>query len=305
MVNSVIMADNEDASYITNITDLKAKLDNIWQPINSSVSLVEKSSLHNFFYANPYAIQPRTILTFDKEDWQSIEQKLPKEYHSRFEDLLKRYFDDDRTRVRYCDAVAFLSGLVSSNTTWAKPCILKYINLLDEKAQNKKHDRDNIATAMNITSLVLGLVSSATTLYGYCASSAPAVVKYVGLGLMLFFAVMTSVIRMANIINRAYAQDEQEELKKTTKAKDNVWMCASGLLKPKPPLKTLEASPVMPEKKQVNEKNGQLPAGPNKAEMPPVGGNGQLNTPNEIPRPLNNRNNPLISLPGNPQLAPT
>ena len=61
----------------------------------------------------------------------------------------------------------------------------------------------------------------------------------------------------------------------------------------------------MPEKKQVNEKNGQLPAGPNKAEMPPVGGNGQLNTPNEIPRPLNNRNNPLISLPGNPQLAPT
>ena len=207
------MASNDNSK--TDINDLIVRInsyyDTICSPIKMMHNAVNSNVIKDIAFSSPYSIQMDTIFELKKDDIVSMFAGASDNDKKKLAEILRTQLKINGStkypiKLDY-HQIVHVVNTVGKQKDLDGSCYSACFKVFAEKINQKQTKRRTLSTAIGYTSFVLGIAATTLTCVGYFLTTAPIWLAYVGLGIGGVFAVVTTVTRAINMINRTKNQN--------------------------------------------------------------------------------------------------
>ena len=207
------MASNDNSK--TDINDLIVRInsyyDTICSPIKMMHNAVNSNVIKDIAFSSPYSIQMDTIFELKKDDIVSMFAGASDNDKKKLAEILRTQLKINGStkypiKLDY-HQIVHVVNTVGKQKDLDGSCYSACFKVFAEKINQKQTKRRTLSTAIGYTSFVLGIAATTLTCVGYFLTTAPIWLAYVGLGIGGVFAIVTTVTRAINMINRTKNQN--------------------------------------------------------------------------------------------------
>ena len=202
----------------TDINGLTTRIDKyyntIYAPINMIHDSVNSNVIKDIAFSSPYSIQMDTMFELNKDDIVSMFAGASDNDKKKLAEILRTQLKINGStqypiKLDY-HQIVHVVNTVGNKKDFDGSCYLACFKVFAEKINQKQTKRRIPSRVIGYTSFILGIAATTLTCVGYFLNTAPIWLAYVGLGIAGVFAVVATVTRAINMINRTKNQNNRK-----------------------------------------------------------------------------------------------